>query len=94
MAEHGGQRKGAGRKPIAEEEKAKELINKALKLIYKKDVDEENAILFLKDFAATGRGQQFIAEHLIGKPKERVDITSDDEQINVPIMQWANSKKE
>jgi len=91
MSEHGGKREGAGRKAIADEDKAKELIHKSLKLIYKKDGDDENTVLFLKEFALTPRGQQFIAEHIIGKPKDKIEHNID--SLNIPILKWANDKE-
>lgn len=72
---HGGKRQGAGRKTKAEEKKAKKLILRALKGIYNKEGDDDNTIEFLKDFAKESRGKQFIAEHLLGKPKEVVENT-------------------
>jgi hypothetical protein len=71
--QNGGKRAGAGRKPKADEDKAKNLIKQALKKLYKKDSDDENTILFLHSFAQTSKGQQFIAEHLLGKPKDVVE---------------------
>jgi hypothetical protein len=65
----------AGRPSKNDEDKAKNLIKAALKKLYKKDGDDENTIMFLHDFAQTTRGQQFIAEHLLGKPKEKVEST-------------------
>lgn len=65
----------AGRKSLADEKKAKELIKLALKKLYKKDEDDDNTVAFLHDFAQTTRGQQFIAEHLLGKPKDVVENT-------------------
>lgn len=75
MAGKGGKRAGAGRKPKAQEELANTRILSALRTLYKKDADEENINLFLVDFIPTGRGQQFIAEHLLGKPKEIKETT-------------------
>lgn len=72
---HGGKRKGAGRKPKADELKAKELIQKALNQLYDTDNDEDATIEFIKEFAETPRGQQFVAEHLLGKPKEEIQNT-------------------
>jgi len=68
-----GGNKNAGRKSKADEDKAKTLIRKALKKLYKKDADDDNTVLFLHEFAQTPKGQQFIAEHLLGKPKETID---------------------
>ena len=71
----------AGRPSKNDEEKAKELMRAALKMLYKQDGDDDNTIAFLKEFAQTSRGQQFIAEHLLGKPKESVDLTTNGESI-------------
>ncbi len=78
---HGGVRKGAGRPTKVDEDKSKELMRAALKKLYNKDEDDDNTIEFLRVFAQTSRGQQFIAEHLLGKPKEHVinEIIIEDE---------------
>ena len=78
MGKNGGARPGAGRKPKVEEQKARAIINKALAAIYNKDNDEEAQVEFLKKFATTPRGQQFVAEHLFGKATEKVEM-------NIPI---------
>ena len=75
MKKRGGARSGAGRKSKANEEKAKELIRLALKKLYNQEEDDENTVMFLNDFAQTTKGQQFIAEHLLGKPKDIVENT-------------------
>ena len=80
-----GGNKNAGRKSKADEEKAKELIKLALNKIYSKNTDDENIILFLKDFSKTSRGQQFIAEHLLGKPKDNLNVTGDLEFVPITI---------
>ena len=67
-----GGNKNAGRKSKSDENKAQQLIKKALHKLYNQEEDDDNTIMFLHDFAQTPRGQQFIAEHLIGKPKEHV----------------------
>ena len=87
MAGHGGKRNGAGRKPKASEEHARAQIIKALRLVYDNDKDEDNIVSFLKEFSQTNRGQQFIAEHLLGKPKEVVEAFV--ENVNIPISDWA-----
>lgn len=76
MASKGGARKGAGRKTKADELKANIVLKKALKSIYSNEEDEVNVIAFLKDFIKTPKGQLFTAEHLLGKPKDKVDITT------------------
>ncbi len=72
-ANNGGVRKGAGRKPKAIEDQANVIIVKAIKDLYKADTDEKAKIKFLKDFAQTSRGQQFIAEHIFGKAPQVVE---------------------
>lgn len=75
MAERGGARQGAGRKPVAEEKKVTELIVKALKGYHSVETDEEAKLKFINDLYSTQRGQIFLAEHLFGKPKETIDTT-------------------
>ena len=72
----GGKREGAGRKPIAEELKARDTFLKAIKEYYKKESDEDAQIQFIKDtWMESQRGQIFIAEHIFGKPEEKVNKT-------------------
>ena len=72
----GGKREGAGRKPIAEELKARDTFLKAIKEYYKKENCEEAQIQFIKDtLMESQRGQIFIAEHIFGKPEEKVNNT-------------------
>ena len=72
----GGKREGAGRKPIAEELKARDTFLKAIKEYYKKESDEDAQIQFIKDtLMESQRGQIFIAEHIFGKPEEKVNNT-------------------
>lgn len=68
-----GGHKNAGRKSKADEDKAQSRLLKALKLAYNKDTDETNVVAFLKDFVGTKEGMKFFAEHLIGKPKDKVE---------------------
>ena len=70
---NGGKREGAGRKPVAQEQKVNEIFLSALKSIKSVETDAEAKIEFAKDLLETQRGQIFIAEHLFGKPKETID---------------------
>lgn len=70
---NGGKRKGQGRPKKAVEQHALSIIKSALRALYSTDDNDEAKIAFLKDFAVTQRGQQFIAEHLFGKPKDIVE---------------------
>ena len=87
-ANNGGARKGAGAPKKEVSEKAREVIKKAVRILYNKDSDEEAQIEFLKDFATTSKGQQFIAEHIFGKPTEHKDITSNGEPIESPVIKF------
>ena len=69
----GGARQGAGRKTKAMEEQANIIIIKAIKDLYKADTDEQAKIKFLKDFAQSSRGMQFIAEHIFGKAPQVIE---------------------
>ena len=71
----GGKREGAGRPKKVDEELANTRIAKALKTLYKQEENEENINVFLVDFIPTERGQMFIAQHLLGKPKEVSETT-------------------
>jgi len=81
-----GESRGQGRKSKADEDKAKLLLKKALKSLYSTNDDEEATVEFLKEFIPTPRGQQFTAEHLLGKPKEQVESSISIESIK-PI-EW------
>ena len=77
----GGKREGAGRKPIAEELKARDTFLKAIKEFYKKETCEEAQIQFIKEtLMDSQRGQIFIAEHIFGKPEEEEDAAEDSEK--------------
>lgn len=72
---NGGKREGAGRPKKVEEEKANELMCRALKEIYNKESDEEAKVEFIKkSLLVSTRGQLFIAEHLFGKATDKVDL--------------------
>ena len=89
---HGGARKGAGRKTVQDEGKAKVLLYKAIKQLYKKDNNDDATVAFLADFVTTPRGQQFVAEHLIGKPKEIVENTIKMDEVK--LINWVETQKE
>jgi hypothetical protein len=76
----GGARKGAGRKPVAEEQKVNTLFVKALKELYSEDNEDSAKIKFIKStLMDSQRGQLFIAEHIFGKPK---DVSEVDLNVN------------
>lgn len=92
-----GGNKNAGRKSKADELHALEIIKKAVRVIYEKDNDEDAKIAFLKDFADSQRGQQFIAEHLFGKPKdivENININYESKEITTKEAERLNKALE
>ena len=75
--------KGGGRSSKADEDK---LIQKLSQL-------DDKAFKCLKDGIKDGNyafWNKFM-EFRYGKPKERVDVTSGDEQINIPIIKFFNA---
>ena len=62
----------AGRKPKAEELKARSHILRAIKLIYNTDSEEEAINEHLKRFCETKEGMKFISEHLLGKAPDKI----------------------
>ena len=74
----------AGRKPLADELKSKEIIIKALKTLYNTDIDDEAKEQFIREVLMQNqRGQLFIASHIFGKPKETVETTHNTTDFNI-----------
>jgi hypothetical protein len=95
MKDRGGAREGAGRKPKADEEKANEIMLKALKELYNKDTDEEAKIHFVKDtLLESQRGQLFVAEHIFGKPKETSEVTHNVNDFNIKDLFKVDNNKQ
>ena len=90
---NGGAREGAGRPKKVTEELANTRILNALKKLYKQDEDEDNVNSFLIDFIPTERGQMFIAQHLLGKPKETLDVKGDIDISKNPIIMFGRKQK-
>jgi hypothetical protein len=80
MSEHGGKRVGAGRPTKAKEEE----------LILKLSALDEDAFKCLESGIKEGNYQFWnkFMEFRYGKPKERVDVTSNEETLNIPIIHW------
>ena len=75
--QRGGVRKGAGRKPVAEEQKVNTLFITALKELYKTDIDDEAKVRFIKEsLMESQRGQLFIAEHIFGRAPQEIKQTN------------------
>ena len=82
MAKHGGKRKGAGRKPKAEEQA---LIEKLSPL-------EDEAHEQLKK--AIERGDKWAIkmyfEYMYGKPKQGLDLTTNGKDLHLPPLTFAD----
>ena len=69
----GGARKGAGRKPKAQEEKVVALAKEAIRLAYGSEIKGFSALLRSGEPALI----KFVFEHAYGKPKEKVELTGE-----------------
>lgn len=77
----GGARPGAGRPTRAEEEKTNNIFLAMIKEVRKVETDDDARKEIAKELFSFERGCMFIAEHLFGKPKEKIDVTSGDSPI-------------
>ena len=86
MSKHGGKREGAGRKPKAEEQK----------LIEKLTPMNEIALDSLKK--GLEKKEQWAVklyfEYFYGRPQHRVDVTSNEESINMPLINFIETDTE
>ena len=85
MAGKGGKIEGSGRKPKADEEKTNTIFLTAIKELKDVNSDDEARIEIAKDLYNSQRGLIFIAEHLFGKPKDSLDVTTQGEKLNTII---------
>ena len=86
MSTHGGKREGAGRKSKAEEQKLIEHLtpmnSKALKSLEQGlDKKEQWAV-------------KLFFEYFYGKPQQRVDVTTNDDSINMPLINFVKTETE
>ena len=86
MSTHGGKREGAGRKSKAKEQKLIEHLtpmnSKALKSLEQGlDKKEQWAV-------------KLFFEYFYGKPQQRVDVTTNDESINMPLINFVETETE
>ena len=84
MSKHGGKREGAGRKGKAEEQKLIEHLtpmnSKALKSLEQGlDKKEQWAV-------------KLFFEYFYGKPQQRVDVTTNDDSINMPLINFVKTE--
>ena len=83
MAGKGGKTANSGRKTKVEEEKVNFTINNALKTFYNVATEEEAKEKLVHTLMESQRGQIFIAEHLLGKPKETIEQTHNINDFNI-----------
>mgnify|MGYP001480606438 FL=1 len=86
MNTHGGKRIGAGRKPKAEEQK---LIEKLTPL---NDLALESLKKGLEKKEQWAVKLYF--EYFYGRPQQRVDVTSNEETLNMPLITFIDSETE
>ena len=84
MNKHGGKREGAGRKPKAEEQKLIENLTPmnplALESLQKGLEKKEQWAVKL------------FFEYFYGKPQQRVDVTTNDESINMTLINFVDTE--
>jgi len=86
MNTHGGKRIGAGRKPKADEQK---LIEKLTPL---NDLALESLKKGLEKKEQWAVKLYF--EYFYGRPQQRVDVTSNEETLNMPLITFIDSETE
>jgi hypothetical protein len=72
---HGGKRENSGNKSKQDFEKTNNIILSAVKLIKNVETDFDAKVELVKDLYTFERGKIFLAEHLLGKPKETIETT-------------------
>ena len=83
-ANNGGKREGAGRKPKAEEQKLIESLTPMNKVA----LDALKACVIDKQ----GWAVKLYFEYFYGKPQQKVDVTTNDESLNVPLINFISSE--
>tara|TARA_R110001632_G_scaffold216543_1_gene344778 strand:- start:2775 stop:3071 length:297 start_codon:yes stop_codon:yes gene_type:complete len=93
IKKRGGAREGAGRPKKDITEQANSIIRYAIKELYNKDSDEDAQKEFVKDFAKTPRGMQFVAEHLFGKAPQIIEQEGA-MFIQTPLIEFVSENKD
>jgi len=84
MSTHGGKRKGAGRKAKAEEQKLIENLTPMNSIA----LDSLQKGLEKKEQWAV----KLFFEYFYGKPQQRVDVTTNEESLNMPIINFVETE--
>ena len=93
---HGGKRENSGRPTKMDEEKANTLFSLALKNFYNKEDDDDGRVALLEDLLTSFRGKIFIAEHVYGKAKQKIesDINLSGDKVILTDEQIENINRE
>ena len=86
MNTHGGKRMGAGRKPKADEQKLIEKLTPLNELA----LDSLKKGLEKKEQWAV----KLYFEYFYGRPQQRVDVTTNEESLNMPLITFIDSETE
>ena len=86
MNTHGGKRAGAGRKAKAEEQKLIENLTPMNEMALK---SLEKGLEKKEQWAV-----KLFFEYFYGKPQQRVDVTSNDESLNMPLINFVETESE
>jgi hypothetical protein len=81
MAGKGGKTEGSGRKPKADEQKTNYIFIEAIKQVKNVETDDEARIALAVNLLEFERGIIFVSEHIFGKPKQQMDVTSMGEKL-------------
>ena len=84
MNTHGGKRMGAGRKPKAEEQKLIEKLTPLNELA----LDSLKKGLEKKEQWAV----KLYFEYFYGRPQQRVDVTTNEESLNMPLINFVKTE--
>ena len=84
MNKHGGKRIGAGRKPKAEEQKLIEKLTPLNELA----LDSLKKGLEKKEQWAV----KLYFEYFYGRPQQRVDVTTNEESLNMPLINFVKTE--
>lgn len=90
MAEHGGARKGAGRKTKADEEKVRRLGENAIIKIYGSLESYYEHIA--KEAKESFPHLKLLQEYVFGKPKERVELSNDEEEEEFDLSELSDEE--
>ena len=86
MNTHGGKRMGAGRKPKADEQKLIEKLTPLNELA----LDSLKKGLEKKEQWAV----KLYFEYFYGRPQQRVDVTTNEESLNMPLINFVETETE